>query len=727
MPRIPIEGAYADTGSITALNPVRGMTPGEAAIPGQQIQEFGNAMTGLGTEALREATATQEYVNEVQVMDATNRARQRALELTYGSPDGAQSGYTSIKGEAAIKPTADGRSIAEDYTQKFSESIGEISTGLANDAQRQSFALKAQQLQTGFGGDVLSHMHREFSQHALSVADGALRLATDDAKRNWNNPEALAPAIKQVEAATVRAGQAQGWSANQITFARLVATSSAHAGVVEAALQAGNPVYASRYVQQNSKDMTADDLLKAQGLIAKSLNLGIAQQAVSLATQRFSAAIQPMDADRAFEVAIHAESRGRQFGDNGKPLTSRAGAIGIAQVMPDTAPEAAKLAGLPWDENRYRNDPAYNRALGRAYFEKKLQEFGGNLPMAYAAYNAGRGATNAALAKARKAGNPGGWLAYMSEETRGYVSGNMRAYNAGGGTPPRPTEQQFIDEAVGRLGQNAPPELVKLTQDAAQKQFSIISKSREDAANDVMFRVQQALISNGGDFNSLPIQLTAELSAKAPGKFDDAKQFATRVGARDVKSDPELYFTLVTYPDEAAKMSDAQFMQLRTRLSDADFQKFSHARAEIINGLPSATAESINSARVNETMKNRMLSLGIDPTPKPSDLKARERVATIQQYVRDSIFEQQRQTGQKMSPADIDRHIDRLFATDIPFRKVWTFGYETSAPQKMMSMNVSDIPDDSRKQIEAAFAARGVTKPTDDQLLRAYWSVKRNG
>lgn len=45
--------------------------------------------------------------------------------------------------------------------------------------------------------------------------------------------------------------------------------------------------------------------------------------------------------------------------------------------MKDTGPEAAEAAGLPWDEVRWKNDPAYNFALGKAYLNKQLKRFGG--------------------------------------------------------------------------------------------------------------------------------------------------------------------------------------------------------------------------------------------------------------------------------------------------------------------------------------------------------------
>lgn len=135
-----------------------------------------------------------------------------------------------------------------------------------------------------------------------------------------------------------------------------------------------------------------------------------------------------------FERMLRVESGGKQFDRSGRPLTSSAGAIGIAQVMPKTAPEAARLAGLPFDDNRYRNDPEYNRALGEAYFEKQLADFGDER-LAAAAYNAGPGAVRRALQK----GGPDGWINHVPAETQNYVQsvfGGRGAAGAGAGPTP---------------------------------------------------------------------------------------------------------------------------------------------------------------------------------------------------------------------------------------------------------------------------------------------------
>ena len=111
------------------------------------------------------------------------------------------------------------------------------------------------------------------------------------------------------------------------------------------------------------------------------------------------------------------ESQGQQFGPDGQPLESSAGAIGIMQVMPETGPEAAALAGLPWDENAYRTDAAYNELIGIAYLSEMLRKYDGDVERALAAYNAGPGRVDAALS----AGDAY-WLAALPAETQDYVA-----------------------------------------------------------------------------------------------------------------------------------------------------------------------------------------------------------------------------------------------------------------------------------------------------------------
>lgn len=113
----------------------------------------------------------------------------------------------------------------------------------------------------------------------------------------------------------------------------------------------------------------------------------------------FKRELSAIPVDHVFDVGIiQQESQGRQFDPLGRPLTSNKGAIGIAQVMPGTAPEAAKLAGLPFDEQRYKTDAEYNKALGRAYFKKQVEDYG-DVYLGIMAYNAGPGAVDKFIQK----------------------------------------------------------------------------------------------------------------------------------------------------------------------------------------------------------------------------------------------------------------------------------------------------------------------------------------
>jgi soluble lytic murein transglycosylase len=115
----------------------------------------------------------------------------------------------------------------------------------------------------------------------------------------------------------------------------------------------------------------------------------------------------------------------RQESSFDRAAVSHAGARGMMQLMPGTARETAGKVGLPYDFGRLTSDPAYNVMLGSAYFAGLLNQFGGYVPLAVAAYNAGPGNVRKWL---RENGDPraGGDIVRWVEEipfseTRNYV------------------------------------------------------------------------------------------------------------------------------------------------------------------------------------------------------------------------------------------------------------------------------------------------------------------
>lgn len=70
---------------------------------------------------------------------------------------------------------------------------------------------------------------------------------------------------------------------------------------------------------------------------------------------------------------------------------SRAGALGLMQLLPGTAKGVASKEGLPYTRARLTEDPDFNLRLGQRYLADLIVRFRGNVPMALAGYNAGPG------------------------------------------------------------------------------------------------------------------------------------------------------------------------------------------------------------------------------------------------------------------------------------------------------------------------------------------------
>ena len=126
----------------------------------------------------------------------------------------------------------------------------------------------------------------------------------------------------------------------------------------------------------------------------------------------------------AFKAILTQESGLNHYDKYGRPKISKSGAVGIAQVLPSTAPEACGLAGYAYSEKRLYNDVEYNKACGEAYFKKQLVDFDGNLPHAFAAYNAGPTITRYMVKNHGK-----NWLKKLPKETQHYVAISMYRYN----------------------------------------------------------------------------------------------------------------------------------------------------------------------------------------------------------------------------------------------------------------------------------------------------------
>lgn len=719
MPRVPTYDNFQATPN--TLPQTRMTMPEMPDVAGQQAQQMGRAMMAGGQQIGQVALDMQQQANQLRVDDALNKAKEAALRLTYDK----DVGFTNLRGINALE-RPDGKPLADEYADTLKRSIDDIAGTLGNDAQRQAFSLRSNDILTSMRGNAIQHEAQEFKTYSLSVSEGIQSTALREIGLNWQNTDAVNSAVERIRAETYRQAQLLGKSAEWQEAQARKMTSNAHKVALLSALEQNDPAYADAYLKKYSGQMDADDILTVRGHVTKAMDAKVGFTAASEVLGKMQPRIQVGEAERAFNIALGTESNHRQFGPDGKPLTSPKGAIGIAQVMPDTAPEAAKLAGLPWDENRYKNDPAYNKALGMAYFQRQLQENGGDLAKAYAAYNGGPGRLADAIKQAEKSVKaaqadpnlkPKTWLDFMPQETRDYVAKNMRAFEAGQGQPNRPTFQEIDDQlrADPRLAGN--PARYKVAREEAERQFNEQTKAIKQREEEAVATAMRGIIENGGRFSDLPVSVRA---AVPPKEVDNLISFAQKIAKGDDSTSLWLYAKLAGNPDQLARMNDNEFYALRRELSEADFKHFANERAKRTGGGTGSNGPGdLNTQAIKQSLDERLRMLKIDPSPKDDGGNDAARIGGIRRFVDQYFMAAQREAGKKFTDAEVSQHLDALFAKNATFR-----GWFSTSSGPMLTMKVGDIDGATRDNIKAAFKRQGIDEPTDAQILNAYWNMK---
>ena len=725
MPRVPTYDNYQVGATALPLVPVSDAGAAQAAQQtGRQAQQMGAATEQLGGAASNIAVDLQDQANQVQVNNAANAARRAQLDLTFDP----NNGYRNLKGDAALT-RPNGQALPDEYADKFKETLNTIGDGLGNDAQKRAFALQSNDMLTSFKGDVEAHMLGEFRNHAMSVQQGTISVSADTAKLNWNSPDKIGPAIESARAAVYQAGAIAGESATETAAKMKVTTSAIHTGVVSAALENNNPEYALAYLERNKDGMTADDLLRARGVINRDVYARGADGTATNVVQGMRAQLQPTDADRMINITTQAESGGNRDAV-GRFVPGQGTAKGEMQVMDATAANPGhgikpEDPTIPGDRGR----------VGRELLGQLAVKYAGDPAKAWAAYNAGEGNVDKAIADAKG----GDWLSalgkYQSadnhQETVNYVTKNVAALQAGGGAPVRPTLQDVHDQIRAKItaqyGTTPPMGVLSAALQAGEKQWEDLNKSITAQGDQVYAQAQRELISNGGDFTKLAPSTRAAVAQYAPGHMDDLALFARRISsAGETETNMAAYNAAVTYPEELAKMTDAQFLHFQTvNFSTADQAKIAKMRADEISN-PDNSAGGINNKAFNTSFNYRAEAMGV-PVPKPSDsVDAKAHFGTLQKAARDSIYDAQQQLGRKMTAQEISDHLDSLFAKNVTFRNSFAgIDYSTST-QPLLSLKIGDLPGDTRDALRASFAKRGVANPSDSDMLAAYLKWKTN-
>lgn len=652
----------------------------------------------------------QDDADNLRALDADNQAAEKLLDLTWGP----ETGFFNVKGRDVLTKTADGKSLSQSYIEQARKVGADIEGELVNESQKAKFRQRFEQRLLSFKESGLKHEIRETTEYAKTVTDASVKLETDLALKQWNDPAAVDQSISRITDSLRAQGMREGWGADVQKVIIADKVSKLHSGVIAMALEAQNLSYASDYLKKYSKDMEAGDILKYKGAIDKELQNNESVTVANVVMEGARSSIDPTDLGRLMHLVRGQESGNRQTDDKGMPITSVKGATGIAQVMPETGKEIAKRMGIAWDETRFKQDAAYNNALGENELAFNLKTYGGDVGKALAAYNGGRGRLDKAIAMAEKDGTKS-YLDFMPKETQDYVAKITSRYSSGLGGQDRPTLED-MQSSVRQKMVGKPASQVKVAVDHVTQLYDTQTKAIKQREDDAIDKAYKTLDANGGDYAALP----ASIRSAIPGdKIKSIQEYAVfRAKGVEAATDWNVYYELRKDP---ALLKTTNLLAFKDKLSDTDFKALVTEQDNLRSGkTESLTATSSASQVLNAYLREA----GIDPSPKPSkdensDAAMVGRAMRAQQV---AITEAEIAKGKKLSPDEVEKVTAKLF-TNVQVKGSW-FG---TNDKQLFDLRDSDkivVPSAERTQIIAALEAK--KRPVNEAVILDMYKRKNN-
>lgn len=709
MPRVPQYQQQVNVQNLPSARERNFITP---EVLGSDIARgVGQAANTLAGIAQRE----QEKADEFAVMGAERELAQIEQDL-FHNPEG---GAYATRGRDAF-------GLPERVFPRWEESVGKIEGRLTprqRDAFRRLESGRRSDLQRGLSRHILQESERYYTDEANAYIGASVNAMG----ANYTDDERLGIELDRIARGVMTAPGMQGASPTVVNEAIKAAQSRGLRVVVERKM-VDDPTEAERYLLRMQDRMAAGDVAD---LREKLQPLSQAREITAIADSIWGGGQgtgAPVGNDGVWANMIRRESGGRQFDAQGAPLESSAGAIGIAQVMPGTGPEAARLAGLPWDEERYKTDADYNKAIGRAYFDKQVETFG-DVRLAAAAYNAGPGAVQGWL---REIGDPRKGEISMADfvaaipfkETREYVQavapgGDAPQQAAGGG----PTLSGLLAQARNI----ADPKVRREVQADITRRWQL-REAEEADLNEAMTEDINGLVENapaGARLESVlsPEQLAwAQREGKA-GAWQN--RLTNRVNDAQVVTDPRTLTNLQTLFTKAENGDQAALAEVRAMNPVEYFDKLDPTARDYVQRRRLAlvaparsTDKPADFATEDELLRATVFQpLGITPKPSAEDDEETAKLRT--QFMTSywaRLNEKQKELGRSASSEEKQQIMRDLM---VPFAVTTRNRFLPDSTETKRAFQI-EVPDDQRAMITDAFRRKYQRAPSEAEVTALY-------
>lgn len=682
-----------------------------------------------------------QHADSLAAEDKINQLVEAKTQLTLDKNKGfvTQLGSNVLPGNRTSN-----MSLSGEYMQEFSKSQEALAEQLANPRQKEIFRRRANLIGLDFQHGLESHETTQIHAYASEVADGTVKSAVQDAQNNWNNPDIISQSLQRIDASLTNVKALNGTAGAKLDVLRHDFRSMVSKGVLQGALESKNLSYADTYLKSAlaSGDINVSDALKFRGQITHEMNAATALQVRDTVFSEFRAGLQPTEFDRfraaagspgLTDAVMKVESGGNQS------AVSPKGAKGAMQVMDATNTDPGYGVTPAKDNSLAERD-----RVGRDYLTAMLTHFGGDPAKALAAYNAGPGAVEDAIKRAASGtardpmarnfdaqGNaiahggtvgPNDWLKLLPKETQDYVPKVMSGFAGGTTAPPVPSLTDLL--ARGRALAGNDPERWKLVEGQIKDGYAEMMKTKSATEDAAVSNALKGLDQNGGNFESLPLATRMAIPGQ---KLAEVRGYGEKIAQGSFRpTNLAVYQKLSTDEAYLGGLTDDQFFRIgKTELSPEDFKHFSTKRDLILTGKSGNSVKDLNYTELRRVVDNRLQGLGIDPTPKDTDTSAMSRVAVIRQFLDQEVLKEQRNQNKRLLGGDLEKFIDGQFLKSEKLRSTFLgFSYGDPSGVRRLTMTVNDIPSDVKDALKTDFGRRGISAPSDADLLGAFWSLK---
>lgn len=215
-----------------------------------------------------------------QLTDIVQRERQKADTTALLDADNQLATLqTDLHTAASQRRGRDAMGATADVAQQWQKGVSTITANLGTDEQREAFSRRASSRWNTLYEAVETHTAAESQQYQEQTTSDALKNRLTHATEFYQQPAAIAEAVKETKDIVTMFGASQGWSPDTVDAKTAAAVTQIHASVLDRMVANRQDLAAVDYLTAHRDEMSGQPLIQAENLVGRGSVMGAGQRA----------------------------------------------------------------------------------------------------------------------------------------------------------------------------------------------------------------------------------------------------------------------------------------------------------------------------------------------------------------------------------------------------------------------------------------------------------------